>query len=333
MTQVDEHRVEKLANAVGEYLRKYLPEAIAKRNDLADYRTNPYVLMTSASVMNLSDVQRLASFIFDNKLYMGLETSFGKSIESIVTKHYPLEKECWEDPPEKLEEFKALAGLSREEKAKRRTISVWREVDRSCVVDERRFLVSIKSGPNCINDTQVQGMQEAIARWHAEWLKQSAQHYKTVKMLDVIIGITYGTDQTTNNKENQILAKLLDRGFVEEDAKANPGVVIDSATKSVRVYRRVGQDFWAVIGNPAAPEKATHVFLEVLLGMAKALAQSKAELSLEERLKEKVRQLQAAFEQVVFPANTFPEWVQKGFSATELLWFAAAVTAFFDRGV
>jgi hypothetical protein len=82
-------------DGVGEYLRKYLPEAIAKRNVLADYRTNPYVLMTSASVMSLSDVQRLASFIFDNKLYMGLETSFGKSIESIVTKFYPTENACF----------------------------------------------------------------------------------------------------------------------------------------------------------------------------------------------------------------------------------------------
>jgi hypothetical protein len=283
--------------------------------------------------MSLVDVQRLASFIFDNKLYMGLETSFGKSIESIVTKHYPTESGCWDDPPEKIEEFKALVGLPREEKAKRRTASVWREVDRSYVAGDRRFLVSIKSGPNCINDTQVQSMQEAIAKWHLEWLKQSAQHYKAVKMLDLVIGITYGTDQTTNNKENQILAKLLDRGFVEENPETNPGVLIDSATKSVRVYRRIGQDFWSFIGNPAEPQKAAHVFLEVLLGLARALTQSRAELSLEERLKEKVRQLQIAFEQVVFPAKTFPDWVQKGFSENELLWFAAAVTAFFDRGV
>ncbi len=329
---VDQRRVDKLALSVGEYLKKFLPEAIAKRNDLADYRTNPYVLMTSASVMSLSDVRRLASFIFDTKLYMGLETSFGKSIESIVTRYYPLETGRGDDPPEKLDEFKALVGISREEKARRRTTSVWREVDRSCVVGDRRFLVSIKSGPHCINDTQVQSMQEAIAKWHPEWMKQSAEHYK-VKTLDVVIGITYGTDRTTNNKENQILAKLLDRGFVEQDSKASPGVLIDSATGSVRVYRRVGQDFWSLIGNPTEPQKAAYVFLEVLLGLAKALSQSRAELTLEERLKEKVRQLQAAFEQVVFPANTYPEWVQKGFTENELLWFAASVTAFFDRGV
>ena len=43
-----------------------------------------------------------------------------------------------------------------------------------------------------------------------------------VKEIDVVLGLTYGTDRTTNNKENQILAKLLAGGFVEEFGPPSP---------------------------------------------------------------------------------------------------------------
>jgi hypothetical protein len=85
-----------------------------------------------------------------------------------------------------------LKGLKREEKARRRVNSVWREIDKSCVVGDRRFPVSIKSGPNCINDTQVQGMTDAVATRHGTWLDDSKKNYPGVTGLDVAVGLTYG---------------------------------------------------------------------------------------------------------------------------------------------
>jgi hypothetical protein len=226
------------------------------------------VLLTCASVMKLSDPEDFARFLFNNKLYMGLETSFGKSIESAFVGAYPLHpdaKHKWLDAPEKLAEFAALEGLSREEKARTRTGSVWREVDKSCVVGNRRFLTSIKSGPNTINDTQVQAMTTALAQNYKGWMEQTKRTYPDVTELDIVIGLTYGTDRTTNNKENQVLVKLLDLGFEEEDRVKKPGVLIDSESRSVRIYRRIGRDFWAFIGNPVDPSGTSFVFLEVVL--------------------------------------------------------------------
>lgn len=54
---VDQARVEHLASALEGYISANLPAAFEKRNGLSDYRTNPYVLMTSASVMNLCEAQ------------------------------------------------------------------------------------------------------------------------------------------------------------------------------------------------------------------------------------------------------------------------------------
>ncbi|MBN4078354.1 hypothetical protein JYT29_03425 [Nitrospina gracilis] len=332
--QVNRKRIEKLQKSLSSYISTNLPAAFEKRDGLSDYRTNPYVLMTTASVMNLDDPATFGSFLFNSKLYMALETSFGKSIEAAFVGQYPISSKVkWGEPKEKLDEFAKLSGLSREEKAQVRTQSVWREIDKSCVFKKRRYLTTIKSGPNTINDTQVQAMTRAIIDNHKKWAKQTRRNEPSVKDIDIIVGLTYGTDKTTNNKENQILVKLLDNGFVEEDRNNNPGVLIDSATRSVRVYRCIGKDFWAFIGNPKNPEKAPFVFLEILLGLAKALSTGMKEADLETRINRKIQQLSIALSNLRFPRKSLPDWIRDDFSEDELFWFATAMTAFYDEGI
>ena len=331
---VNETRVDRLASNLTEYISTNLPAAFERRNGLSDYRTNPYVLMTSASVMNLDDPAAFGAFLFNSKLYMALETSFGKSVEAAFVGPYPIESEHkWIEAPEKVEEFAALVGLSREEKARRRTTSVWREIDKSCVVGDRRFLTSIKSGPNTINDTQVQSMTRAIIDNYHAWFEQSQQTYREVTSLDIVLGLTYGTDRTTNNKENQILVKLLEHGFVEEDRNQSPGVLIDQETQSVRVYRRIGRDFWAFIAQPDRQDTAQFAFLEILLGLAKSLATGIENANLEDRINLKLEHLSRALSQLKFPRRSLPDWIREDFSDNQLFWFATAMSAFFDEGI
>ncbi len=333
-SNVSADRVRDLSDDLAHYIRTNLPKAFERRDGLADYRTNPYVLMASASVMNLDDPKKFGSFLFNSKLYMALETSFGKSVEATLVGLYPCNKKNkWVEAPEKAAEFAALEGLSRQERARRRTRSVWREVDKSCVSGNRRYLVGIKSGPNTINDTQVQAMTTAIAQNHTVWMEQTQKKFPKVRELDIVIGLTYGTDRTTNNKDNQILAKLLDHGFVEEDRKNRPGVLIDTATRRIRVYRRIGKDFWAFIGNPRNPNSSPFIFLEVLLGLTKALASVDETEPLEDRVNAKIQQLCLALSRLQFPRKSLPEWVREDFSENELFWFATAMSAFYDDGI
>ena len=331
---VTEGRVEILAQALLDYITVNLPTAFEKRKGLDDYRTNPYVLMTSASAMDLSDPSAFGAFLFNTKLYMALETSFGKSIEAAFVGQYPIGSDSkWIEAPEKRAELKALEGLSREARAQRRLVSIWREIDKSVVLGHRRYLTSIKSGPNTINDTQVQGMTRAVIDNHQHWLEQTRVTYPEVREIDVVLGLTYGTDRTTNNKDNQILVKLLENGFAEEDRARKPGVLIDQATRTVRVYRRIGMDFWAFIGHPDDPEKADFVFLEVLLGLAKALSLGVQKTDLETRINLKLGQLASALAQLQFPRQSLPIWIREHFTEDHLFWFASAMTAFYDEGI
>lgn len=199
--QVSEDRVDRMADTVAGYIRTNLPRAFENRNGLPDYRTNPYVLMTSASVMKLNDPAVFGAFLFNSKLYMALETSFGKSIESAFLELYPITNSTkWGDAAEKVAEFAELVGLTREEKARRRTTSVWREIDKACVVGNKRFFTSIKSGPNTINDTQVQAMTQAIIDHHKAWAASTHEQFPDVQEIDIVLGLTYGTPRTQGNR-------------------------------------------------------------------------------------------------------------------------------------
>lgn len=333
---VSEKRVAAIAEALGRYIYTNLPTAIEKRKHLGDYRVNPYVVMTSASIMDLDDPERFAHFLANNKLYMGLETSFGKSVESELLRQYPIgapEESRWEDAWEKIEESESLKGLSKEDKARKRDQSVWREVDKSCITACKRFLLTIKSGPNCINDTQVESMKNAISAHSKTWLESTSKNYEGVDELDYIIGLTYGTEKTTNNKENQILVKLMEHGFVEEDRDTKPGVLIDQETKRIRVYRAIGADFWAIVGSPSHAGSARFVFLEVLLGLAKALADSGERRKVDDLLRRKILELSDAIRDIAFPRTILPRWMERDFSPEELVWLAAAMSSFYDKGI
>ena len=330
---VSQERVKHIADAMENYISLNLPKAIRNKSKLGDYRTSPYVLMATAGSLRLDDLRELSKFLVDIKLYMGLETSFGKSIESTVMPNYPIgasEDSRWGSPVEKNEEFETYRGLTQEEKSAKRINSVWREIDSACVFGNRRHLLTIKSGIATINDTQVGGMFSAIRDNHLTWLESSKQRFG-VEGIDVVIGLTYGTDWATNNKENQILVKLLDGDqFEEVDREAAPGV-LQTEDGSVRVYRAIGIDYWAYAANPGSPGEASFAFLEVLLGLGLALVLANQNSDIGVALNERLEILGDAFRELKFPeGDELPSWVGTSHSVTELTWLAAAMSAFFD---
>lgn len=336
LDRVDKQRVDALAQRFSTYIATNVPRSIDQRKNLADYRINPYVIITAAQALGLGDPNTFARFLVHSKVYAGLETSFGKCIEKEGFVEYPIGGySSWQDPAEKIEELNDLRGLAREEKARRRTASVWREIDKACVFGDRRYLVMIKSGPNTINDTQVEAMKSAIVQHHVTWLRTSQRSHPNIAGIDIVIGLTYGTPRTTNNKENQLLVKLLEHGFVEEDRVQRPGVLVDSATRQVRVYRVVGQSFWSFIGNPADPGSAPAIFLEILLGLTKALSPNGARATIVDSLQTRIRELSDAMGKMAdsLSHESLPDWFTQEFSTDQREWMCAAMTAFFDEGV
>lgn len=336
-TRVDKARVEDLSARLKTDLAENLPKIYGRRSSISDYRTNPYVMLATTNIMELSDPEKFADFLFNSKLTMGLETSFGKVVERAFVNGYPCDRNVkWADPEEKLAEFaEEKKAKGRAAKAAIRNKSVWREIDKTVVVGNRRFLTSIKSGPNTINDTQVQGMVDAIATKGRTWLDMSDLANPGLDGIDIVVGLTYGTERSTNNKDNQILAKLLDLGFEELNQSTHPGVLVDTETGRIRVYRRVGQRFWSWIGNPEDEEAEPHIFVEVLLSLCLALKALLREGStIEEGINERLRRLSSALLKMTISPDTLPDWLEDdGLEEEELFYLVTALSSFYDEGI
>lgn len=368
LTAVSAERVGALAVSMANYMRDNLPKALAGRDQLGSYRINPYVTLASAGVLELYETAEFSQFLVHSKFYAGLETSFGKSIEEAVMNLYPalVEWPKWVGPPEKVAEFASYGNLTPEERNRARNSSVWREIDKSWTGGGRRYFLSIKSGPDTINDTQVEGMRSAIKTRHEEWLRQSLAADSSLDGIDVVIGLTYGTNKRTNNKENQILIKLLGDGFEEEDTTNLPGVLVDPSGK-VRVYRVIGRNYWSFVGNPTNPSMVPGIHFEVLLALVKAIGQvsggpnagaaqaadegeqvedstsvaddvmetvpeedSGTAPSIAVSVRGNIKALADSIQRVELNRDVWPEWVLEEFSEAQLRWVAAGLTSFYD---
>ena len=115
LERVDQQRVALLSDSLAEYISLKLLDTVEKRNGLADYRSNPYVTLTSARIMAaLLAPDVLAHFLFNTKLYAGLETSFGKSIEAEFVGVYPVDAapgSKWAEPEEKIKETATIDAM------------------------------------------------------------------------------------------------------------------------------------------------------------------------------------------------------------------------------
>ena len=326
-TLLNEEKIKTMSASLSGYLAENLTGSILKKDGLKDYKTNPYVLITSASSMKWSDIRDFAKFLFNSKLYAGLETSFGKQVESQFIPYYPTQENHWILPPEKVLEAKLLEGLNPEEKARARAESIWREIDASYYINNKRYLISIKSGPSCINDTQVSDMYKAIENNYKKWFDESVRQYKELEELNIIVGITYGTEKTTNNKENQILVKLLTKNF--NDVGDEDGTLRARDDPRIKVYRLVGTDFWSFIGNPEEPASTPHIFLEILLSLLYSFKKGRLS-TLEEQVNKKITELSAAIMELSLPPESLPNWIKREFSDSELLWLISAITSYYD---
>ncbi len=295
-------------------------------------------MLATANIMGLSDPEVFANFLFNSKLAMGLETSFGKIIERALVGSYPCETNAkWSDPVEKLAEFAEESRLpTRQAKAIARSKSIWREIDKEVTVGNRRYMTSIKSGPNTINDTQVQGMVDAIAGKHVEWLKQSEAAHPGLEGIDIIVGLTYGTERSTNNKDIQIMAKLLDFGFRELDPSGAPGVLVDRATGRVKIHRKVGKSFWSWVGDPRDENAQPQVFLEVLLALVIAFRDLlKDGTAIEEGINERLARLAKALLSMRLDPETLPDWIreEEDINDEKLFYLLTALSSFFNEGI
>jgi len=222
-----QRRIKKMEDDFRERIKTHLDSLADASKEFRKYNTNPFVLLFYSSQKHLKHVQEIENAIVPAKVFSSMETSAGRMVERVVLSHY---------------------GWECVDSAMHTTDSV---VDGRKVDGDTLRLVTLKSGPRCINDSMTDSISSELVKYAKDWADASA-----VKKVDFTIGVLYGTPKQSNKKDWHTLRKAC--SAVEK--LGAPAKVIEPPNNQwhcrfkvgeVNVTARVciGKSLWDMIGG------------------------------------------------------------------------------------
>jgi hypothetical protein len=186
------------------------------------FNTNPYVLLIHARQKNYTKISEIESDILPAKQFSSMETSAGRMVEEAVLPVYG-----WMCVDSEMHTSNsALDG---------------KKVDGSVL-----RLVTLKSGPRCLNDEMSENFADAIINNYRSWAREAGK-----TKIDFTYGVLYGTQKISNKKDWHIL-----RNIKEKNSNA---IIIDPADRWNCTFRadgvlvdvtiRIGLDWWGHLGG------------------------------------------------------------------------------------
>lgn len=152
-------------------LNRRLEKVQSMRSVLSkDVNINPFLMLAMAPAYNIYSPLEAASYAQMTKLPHGDATAFGRFVEDRIFPHFGVT-----DPPEKVQEK-----------------DLWSSIDKAIVVEGRRYLMTLKSGPWTMNQSHANEMVAAFPEVHRRF------------GADVVIGIYYGAPGRVNNKPKYV---------------------------------------------------------------------------------------------------------------------------------
>jgi hypothetical protein len=137
-----------------------------------DVNINPFLMLAMAPAYNIFSPFEAAEYVQNSKLPHGDATAFGKFVEDKIFPIFGTKK-----PPEKNPS----------------TADLWSPIDIEITIAETRYLLTLKAGPWTMNQDHAHNMIAKFPEIH----KTSGSQ--------IIIGITYGTAASLNNKPAMVV--------------------------------------------------------------------------------------------------------------------------------
>ncbi|MEN5287384.1 PmeII family type II restriction endonuclease [Stenotrophomonas lactitubi] len=198
-----------------------LPVASAK---FKNFSTSPFVLMFYAQAKNYTRISEIVGDILPAKLFSSMETSAGRMMEEVALPVYG-----WEIVP---------SGMHTANSA----------IDGKRVENGVVKIVTLKSGPRCLNDEMSENFADNIFAHGTAWLEDSGAN-----SLDFTYGVLYGTKKQSNKKDWHILGKLAgklgpDNVIATPNGQWSMKFKIGGVGSEATV--RVGMEWWEYLGGP-----------------------------------------------------------------------------------
>jgi hypothetical protein len=233
------NRRERVLRLETAFLRKIDSHILALPAGNAEFRkfsTNPYVLLIHARKREYSKISELESSILPAKEFSSMETSAGRMIEEVVLGEYG-----WVVVESEMHTANSALDGKKQER-------------------DNHKLVTLKSGPRCLNDEMSENFADAIIGNYQAWARES-----NVQHLDFTYGVLYGTKKQSNKKDWHILRKISEKipNSITTPPSGRWGCSFDSGGIHVDVTIRIGLDWWNYLSDELC-------FVEVFTALIRA---------------------------------------------------------------
>ncbi len=229
-------RVLRLENAFRRKIDSHILSLPARDSLFKKFNTSPYVLLIHARQKSYTKISEIESDILPAKQFSSMETSAGRMVEEVVLPEYG-----WSCVASEMHSTNsALDGEKHE-------TNIYR-------------LVTLKSGPRCLNDEMSENFADAIIGNYKDWASKSG-----VNHIDFTYGVLYGTPKQSNKKDWHILRNIkekIPRLIIEAPDKCWSCMFKESGV-SVDVTVRIGLDWWNHLGGELC-------FIEVFTALIRA---------------------------------------------------------------
>ncbi len=185
LVDADNARRERVLRLETAFRNKIDPHITALPAGSAKFRkfsTSPYVLLIHARQNQYTKISEIESDILPAKLFSSMETSAGRMIEEVVIPEYG-----WSVVPSEMHTANSA-------------------LDGKRPGPEVLQLVTLKSGPRCLNDEMSENFADAIIGNYHEWSRESGLTH-----IDFTYGVLYGTQKMSNKKDWHILRKIKEK--------------------------------------------------------------------------------------------------------------------------
>jgi len=213
----------------------------SNRATFARFNTNPFVLLLYAKERGYAAVHEIERDIAPAKLFSSMETSAGKIVEEVTLPVYG-----WEQVNSEMH-------------------SVHSKIDgRRTSIDNSTYdVVSLKSGPRCLNDDSAKGIGADIAENLTNWGMETG-----AKKIVFTLGVLYGTKNQSNKKDWHVIRNLAEglskHAKIISSHKGNWGIEFELNKVNCSARVRIGREWWSYLGG------SNWTFLEVCVALIRA---------------------------------------------------------------
>jgi hypothetical protein len=229
-------RVLRLETAFRARIETHLASLPAHDAVFQKFNTNPYVLLIHSRQRGYSKISELEADILPAKQFSSMETSAGRMVEEVVLPEYG-----WECVASEMHTSNSA-------------------LDGKRLDGETYHLVTLKSGPRCLNDEMSENFADAILANYSTWSRESGAN-----RIDFTYGVLYGTEKLSNKKDWHILRNIQQKcGDALTVSPDNQWTCRFAAHGiEVEVTVRIGLDWWTHLGGELC-------FIEVFTALIRA---------------------------------------------------------------